>query len=177
MCRAADDRDGDGHVDVDVVERGERLVELAVVQLDAHDDAGVDLARRGDRAHASLARLPDSAEGPRSTGLSTDAAAGTSSPSRPCSSSLNTGTLGTGVVGGVGSEDQRAAGVAHEGDAPSAWRRLTVEQQADVDQLLHRPRPDHAGVGEQRLDDAGVAGRCRRVRSGAARSPTPTCRP
>ena len=85
--------------------------------------------------------------------------------------------LGAGGVGGVGTEDQRTAGVADEGDAPTTWCRLAVEQQPDVDQLLHRPRPDDPGVGEQGVDGADVARLRRSVRSGAAQARTPTSRP
>ena len=71
------------------------------------------------------------------------------------------------AISRVGSEDQRSPGVADQRYAPAGGGRLGGEQGADVEQLIQRRHPHHAGVGEQRID-AGVVGRQRgRVRPGA----------
>ena len=52
---------------------------------------------------------------------------------------------GTALVSRAGGEDQRSTGIPHEADPPARWGRLAVEQQADVDELLHRPGANHPG--------------------------------
>ena len=59
----------------------------------------------------------------------------------------------TGGGSGVGPEGQRPSGVADQRDPATGRSGLPVEQEADIDQFLHRAHPHDAGVGEQRIDD------------------------
>ncbi len=77
--------------------------------------------------------------------------------------------LEAGCLTGVRREDAEAAGIRHERDPPSARHRLRREQRRDVDQLVERPRADHARLAEERVDGHVRAGEGRGVRAcGAA---------
>ena len=73
-------------------------------------------------------------------------------------------------VCGIGAEDEWSADVADEGDPAPGRRRVTVEEQPDIHQLLQGVRSQHAGVGEQGVDGRLVAGEGGGVRLGAASS-------
>ena len=127
------------------------------VDLDVHDDAAVDLARRrhqGDDVDELLGRDP--------------AAEVDGIGRRHC----RWGTLGDRLAaarrqdahdeatgaGGVGTEEQGPAAVADQGDPRPGGGRLAVEEQSDVDQLLQRSGPQYSGVGEQGVDRRLVVG-------------------
>ena len=128
-------------VELDGSEQRPDLVEpIAPVDVDAHDDAGVDLAGPADGLddRGQLVGGDARAEVDRVGGRR----CGRHQPGdlvlQPRRQHRHVEAAG---VGGVGAEDQRTAGVADERDPAPGRRRLTVEQQPDVDQLLQRARP------------------------------------
>ena len=64
---------------------------------------------------------------------------------------------------GIGAEDSQSPGVREHADTPAARQRLAREQSRCVDELLERPRPNHAGLAEERLDGGIGAGKGGRV--------------
>ncbi len=124
--------------DVGDGERRGHLVETArLTDVDAHDDAGVDLAGTSDRFDDGRHTVG------RDRRAEVDGIGGRRGRRHdPDDLGLELRRQHHDVqaagVGGVGAEDERTAGVAHQGDPASSRGRLPFEQQADVDQLLQR---------------------------------------
>ena len=68
---------------------------------------------------------------------------------RLASRGASSGSVSPADCAGVGAEDPETAGVGHDRDAAAARQRLAGEQRGDVDELLERPRADHARLPEQ----------------------------
>ena len=78
--------------------------------------------------------------------------------------------LEPGRLAGVGAEDAEPAGVREHADAAPARQRLAREQACDVDELLERPRAQHARLVEERVDRGVGAGERGRVRARGPRA-------
>ena len=69
----------------------------------------------------------------------------------------------TSVDARINGEDARSACVGDDRHAPARWKRLPVETGGDVEHLVDRVGPDHAGLLEQRIDGDVARGQGRGV--------------
>ncbi len=100
-----------------------------------------------------------------STGLATLASAGRTRSQRGLRLGRERRQLETRRLAGVRAEDAEPARVRDHRDSPPRRQRLRREQGGCVDQLLERPRADHARLVEERLDRRLGARQRRRMRA------------
>ena len=106
-----------------------------------------------------------------STGFARLASAGSSSASCAVVSGESSESSRPGRLAGVRAEDPEPARVRQDRDPPATGQRLGREQRRRVDQLLERPRAEHAGLVEERVDGLARSPASAAVCEPAARAP------